>query len=633
MENKKNKILLAVAISAFVILIIGATYAYFQNQYSDASQANVKVMTYTTDVLTFETGDDISITADQESFAKGKGNQTGSTYASALLRANNKTNTATANYYIYLNIESNEFIYTSEDNKAELVLQVTDNSGNPVTSIDGLTYVTVVDGSGTSISGFDITDKSGLINLVNNKEISASPRTEEQYNVTLVLINYDFDQNDNAGKNFNAKLMIQKKFLTNTLLKTCSNGDNLAECIKKFGDSSISEFSSLYFHNGSFSDSNGKILDAEDNSYRYAGENRCSYNGMNITTNGGLNSCLNAYAVEIDGKIVEVLDDTIVNNPSQVNWNSVDNSCLTAKGDKVFLPGGEEITKDECSGTAYYVSLASSYFLNITKHENIQHIQSVNNYVCFGSIDNICPDENLYRIIGIFKNNDKYNIKLIKAIPITKKMVGDKEGYYPKDVYIKGSLNVLSIGYRLFGSSYTSTWSGSYIKDDLNTEFITYLDTLNINDVIWKNKIQSSPYYHGILPHDGTGDLSIKEVYQLESNIEGFNSSIEYKIGLMFLSDYCYATNINNWSLNTKSKEISENNWMYLNLDSGEWTMSETDIVYNNCLIFKISSESITFSPASSTPGAVRPVFYLNYDVKYSSGSGTKNDPIRLVVK
>ena len=261
MEKKKVKLFSAIALVALAMLVVGATYAYFQNQYGASSNANVKVTTYTTDMLTFETGDAINISADQETFAQGKSNRTGSTFARATLQANNKTNEATANYYIYLNIESNEFVYTSEDQKAELVLQVTDKSGNPVTNIDGLTYVTVLDGNGNTIKGFDITEKSGLISLVNNKEIVASPRTEEQYDITLILVNYDFDQNNNAGKSFNAKLMIQKDKVKETIAMVCSSEQGLSDCIKAMNGKD----DTLYHHDSNLTNGAG------DNSYRYAG--------------------------------------------------------------------------------------------------------------------------------------------------------------------------------------------------------------------------------------------------------------------------------------------------------------------------------------------------------------------------
>ena len=47
-----------------------------------------------------------------------------STTGSAILRANNTTNSATATYNIYLIIESNDFEYTTEEGTPELLLNV-----------------------------------------------------------------------------------------------------------------------------------------------------------------------------------------------------------------------------------------------------------------------------------------------------------------------------------------------------------------------------------------------------------------------------------------------------------------------------------------------------------------------------
>ena len=206
-----------IALIALVILVVGATYAYFQNQYGSASNADVKVITYTTDVLTFETEDAINITADQETFAQGKGNRIGSTFARATLQANNKTNTATANYYVYLNISGNDFEYSKDSSSPELLLSITDNSDNQVTKLTGLNYITVTDGSNKSVSVFDITKSSCLLTLVDNKEISASPKQIEEWNVTIALVNYNYDQNANTGKSFSGKLIIQKEKMITSL--------------------------------------------------------------------------------------------------------------------------------------------------------------------------------------------------------------------------------------------------------------------------------------------------------------------------------------------------------------------------------------------------------------------------------
>ena len=257
MENKKQAIILSVvAIVALLSLIIGATYAYFQASGNSGSSTNVNVTTYTSDLLTFEIGDDIAVYADQTSFASGKGNATGSTYAKATLVANNKTNEATKNYYVYLNISENTFTYTQNESTPELLLTIKDTSGNEITSITGLTHKTVTDGKGASISGFDITTKSGVITLFDNREITANPTKTEEWNITVTFVNYNANQTGNAGKSFNAKLIIQQESQSNqTLLAdyvisqyTGTQGDN-----------------ALYYHNSTLTNGAG------DNSYRYAG--------------------------------------------------------------------------------------------------------------------------------------------------------------------------------------------------------------------------------------------------------------------------------------------------------------------------------------------------------------------------
>ncbi len=255
MENKKQAIILSVIASiALLVLIVGATYAYFQASGGTGTSANLKVTTYTTDVFNFEVGSDISIYADATSFASGKGNASGNTFAKAILTANNKTNTATEHYYLYLNISNNTFTYTQNESTPELLLTITDASGNAVTDITSLTYKKVTDGKGTSISGYDITNKSGVITLFNNKEITASPTKTDEWNITVTLVNYDKDQNKNAGKSFSAKLMIQKKAYKQTLVEyvksqyTGTQGEN-----------------NIYYHDSTLANGTG------DNSYRYAG--------------------------------------------------------------------------------------------------------------------------------------------------------------------------------------------------------------------------------------------------------------------------------------------------------------------------------------------------------------------------
>ena len=265
MENKKTKIISIASIIALALTLVTATYAYFVAQTGEGKSTDIKINANTVDTFTFETGSAISLNINQENFASGKGNQTGTTFAKAMLTANNKTNTATEHYYLYLNISENTFTYTQDANTPEILLSIKDGSNNEITTLTGLTYKTVTDGKGASIKGFDITTKSGLITILNNREITTTSSKTEQWNVTVTFVNYNSNQAGNAGKNFTAKLMIQKEKIPTVLSDVCTSGNNLATCITTLSNKSEPSIVNIYHHTSSLANGAG------DNSYRYAG--------------------------------------------------------------------------------------------------------------------------------------------------------------------------------------------------------------------------------------------------------------------------------------------------------------------------------------------------------------------------
>ena len=260
MESRKTKIISVVAIVALALTVITATYAYFNAQVGDPAAADVKINANTVDTFTFASGSAISFSINQDNFAGGAGNQSGSTYASALLTANNKTNTAIEHYYLYLKIEKNTFTYSINTNTPEIIMTVKDSSGTEVTDISTLTHVIVTGANGTQVSGYDITNKSGLITLFDNREITTTSSKEEKWNITITFVNYDENQNANAGKSMSAKVMIQKEeekvFLADYVksLYTVTQGDN-----------------NMYYHDSSLTNGAG------DSSYRYSGANPNNY--------------------------------------------------------------------------------------------------------------------------------------------------------------------------------------------------------------------------------------------------------------------------------------------------------------------------------------------------------------------
>ena len=231
MENQKTKIISIASIIALALTLVTATFAYFMAQTGEGKSTDIKINASTVDTFTFEAGSAISLNLNQDNFASGKGNQTGTTFAKAMLTANNKTNTATEHYYMYLNISNNTFTYSIDNNTPEILLSIKDGSNNEITALTGLTYKTVTDGKGASIKGFDITTKSGLITILNNREITTTSTKTEEWNVTVIFVNYNSNQAGNAGKNFSAKLMIQKEKMPTVLSDVCTSGNNLATCI------------------------------------------------------------------------------------------------------------------------------------------------------------------------------------------------------------------------------------------------------------------------------------------------------------------------------------------------------------------------------------------------------------------
>ena len=350
MENKKQAIILSVvAIVALLSLILGATYAYFQASGNSGSSTNVNVTTYTSDLLTFEIGDDIAVYADQTSFASGKGNATGSTFAKAILTANNKTNEATKNYYVYLNISENTFTYTQNESTPELLLTIKDTSGNEITSITGLTHKTVTDGKGASISGFDITTKSGVITLFDNREITATPTKTEEWNITVTFVNYNANQTGNAGKSFNAKLIIQQESQSNQTLAdyvisqyTGTQGDN-----------------ALYYHNSTLTNGAG------DNSYRYAGASDSVNNyiclGSDATT------CPDANLFRIIGVFGDQTKVIRAKSVGNQKWDTNDSNTWSSSSLNAYL-NGEYLTSlgtlaDKIATTTWKVGGGSATYL------------------------------------------------------------------------------------------------------------------------------------------------------------------------------------------------------------------------------------------------------------------------------
>ena len=259
-KNEKKALWLSfLGVITFIAVVVGATYAYFAAQGGTAGNINVNANTATTDNLSFQVGSAISLTANQEDFGEGAGNKSGETYARATLTANNATNNATRNYYVYLDITSNNFEYTTVDDQAELLLKVTDPDGAEVITLGNLERKT----SG-GVSGFDITTQTGLITVADNYEITSTGTVTQEWQIEVIFANLDSDQNANTGKSFTANLIIQEEAMTTSL-------GNFAEYITTQVYTGTDGDNGLYYHDVDLANGAG------DNSYRYSGANPNNY--------------------------------------------------------------------------------------------------------------------------------------------------------------------------------------------------------------------------------------------------------------------------------------------------------------------------------------------------------------------
>jgi len=428
MENQKTKIISIASIIALALTLVTATFAYFMAQTGEGKSTDIKINASTVDTLTFEAGAAISLNLNQENFASGKGNQTDTTFAKAMLTANNKTNTATEHYYMYLNISENTFTYTQDANTPEILLTIKDANGNAITSITGLTYKTnVTDGKGASISGFDITTKSGLITLFDNREITANPTKTEQWNITVTFVNYNANQTGNAGKSFNAKLIIQQEEQKPTLSEyvisqyTGTQGDN-----------------ALYYHNSTFTNGAG------DNSYRYAGASD-SVNNY-ICLGSAATPCPNANLFRIIGVFGDQTKVIRAKSVGNKQWHTSNDNTWSSSSLNAYL-NGEYLTS---LGTLAAKIATTTWKAGGGAYANIS--QSVPKTAYQYEVGSSASSTTVDKKIGLMYVSDYY----YSASPSAWTLVGYNESDATKDYRAAKTINWLYLGSNEWTISRTS---------------------------------------------------------------------------------------------------------------------------------------------------------------------------------
>ena len=296
-------------------------------------------------------------------------------------------------------------------------------------------------------------------------------------------------------------------------------------------------------------------------------------------------------------------------NGSEISWDDTKKAVIMQGNvsDKcyvyfdIYQPTLAEYTKSQYTGTQgdnalYYHNSTLTNGAGDNSYRYAGASDSVNNYICLGSDATICPDANLFRIIGVFGAQTK----VIRA-----KSVGNKQ----------------------WDTIYSNPWSSSSLNTYLNGEYLTSLGTLadKIATTTWKVGGGSWSNIAGSVP---------KTAYQYEVGSSASTTTVDKKIGLMYVSDYYYSASPSAWTLvgynssdATKDyRAATSTNWLFLGSD--EWTISRGS--GRTTFAFDVDSTGSVGEGDVPDSLVVRPSFNLESSVKYVSGSGTIEKPIRI---
>ena len=580
---KNDKVLFFLSIliiGVFLVLVIRVTYSYLA-AYINEARENVTIGSDTVDEFKFIEGDKLDLNVTPTTLPEGGGNYSQSTTYKASLLANSTNNSAEESYYVYFDITENTLQYIEEGNP-EVILSVFQGE-TEITNIDGLTY-----GTYNGVTGFDVTEATGMFTVASDYAITSNSSTDatvQNWTFTLTYLNQNYDQSGNYGNNMSVEFIMSKEERVLTLAEYITDYVYVEDGVN-----------SLYYHDGQGTYTNSD-QEAGDNSYRYSGGD---YQLTNIATNAGYTTVATTYTVT----------NGVVNFYCNGTKGSVGNPC-SSSSTSYYTTAYNEATHYTTYEEALEAAVSDGY---LTK-------DNVKNFVCFGSYETPCPEENLYRIIGVFNGQ----IKLIKYTYADSAMLGtDGEYYGTTTSFYSGTRNNAPLYWYYWNlGTQTNTWRESQLNTiHLNTNYWNYLDS------DWQNKIATHSWKVGGMAWSETN--TAKEYYDDEVGSNSSNTIYSAKIGLMYVSDYGFATPTSDWTEAITDAVLITNvgdNWMYMG--DGEWTISRRSD----------SSEDVFISMNNGPSGvvdvwdnscSVRPVFYLNTDVTYVSGTGTQTDPYRI---
>ncbi len=238
--RKKLSLLLIIGILIVAISTFLVTYAFFGPKDPDPALSQININASRLGSLELIPGDILVF---------GEKKILGSTEPSVLLKASSGGNTLSVMYDVYLEVVENNLIYTTKEEKAELLFRVYDETNTEITVIPGLEYVTTEE----DYKGFNITDLNSKVPLKINVPIETNDsdvgvthtwRFEVQY---IDLLN---DQVENNNAIFKANIIFEgieeEKIITDKILS--DNGGQLIVDSKDIRNYRLSSTSKSYYN-------------------------------------------------------------------------------------------------------------------------------------------------------------------------------------------------------------------------------------------------------------------------------------------------------------------------------------------------------------------------------------------------
>ena len=347
----KRKIFLVIIIILILIVIalfIGKfTFSYLAPDVGEDINSKGEV-TASGDTIIFNNGKALTLSATTDNFTTGGTNLTSTTNPTAKLVASSKTNKADATYYVGVYIKNNTYTYSTTAKTPEVLLTIKDEKGSNVTSVDGLTYTT----SG-GVSGFDVTNKTGLFNVKTDYPItttSSTTGTTHTWTFTLTFVNLSTDQSVNENANMNLDVVLQQETYHIPRFDETCDETTLACHTAKLYTGTQGE-NGIYYHDAELTNGAG------DNSYRFAGASDQVNNYVCFGSSVTPCPADNLYRIiGVFGDKVKLIKSTSVGNKARdMNNNTWSTSSLNTYLNNEFINTFDETTKGKIAETTWKV--------------------------------------------------------------------------------------------------------------------------------------------------------------------------------------------------------------------------------------------------------------------------------------